>query len=161
MRVLFVCLGNICRSPLAEGVAREILRRDAPWAAVTVDSAGTAGYHLGAPPDARAQAAAASRGFNSAGHRARAVTRADFDQFELILAMDHANLAALQALAPRSGLARVQLLLDLAPRVGVREVPDPYYGGPEDFEQVLNLVEQGTRGLIEYLRNTAAVEPPR
>jgi protein-tyrosine phosphatase len=155
--VLFVCLGNICRSPTVEAVVRELAGREAPGLALTVDSAGTAGYHLGDPPDARSRAAAKRRGYDLEGHRGRQVEAADFERFDLLLAMDAANLADLRALAPPGLESRARLFLDFAPGVPLREVPDPYYGGPEAFETVLDLAEHGARGLIDHLQ---ASRPP-
>jgi protein-tyrosine phosphatase len=128
-RVLFVCLGNICRSPTAEAVFRELLRREAAGLAVDVDSAGTHGYHAGEPPDARAIAAAARRGIDMSDLRARMLEAADFERFDLVLAMDQQNFRRLQRLAPAAYRNRLRLFLDYAPDLGRREVPDPYYGG--------------------------------
>jgi protein-tyrosine phosphatase len=150
--VLFVCLGNICRSPTVEAVARELARQVAPGLALELDSAGTAAYHLGEPPDARSRAAGRRRGYDLDRHRGRQVEAADFERFDLLLAMDAANLAALRALAPPGLESRARLFLDFAPGLPVREVPDPYYGGPEAFEAVLDLAEQGSRGLIAHLQ---------
>ena len=144
MRILCVCMGNICRSPTAEAVLREMARRTAPNWSLQVDSAGTHGYHVGDPPDARAISAAARRGYDLSGLRARQLTAKDFSSFDLLLAMDEQNLAAMR----RLGEGRVELLLDYAPQLGVREVPDPYYGGVEDFERVLDWVEIAARGVI-------------
>jgi len=152
MRVLFVCLGNICRSPTAEGVARTLAAREAPELALEVDSAGTAGYHVGAAPDPRTRAAAARRGYDLGALRARMVAAEDFEHFDLILAMDRENLAALERRAPPSARGRLRLFLEFAPAQELREVPDPYYGGPNGFEEVLDLVEEATRGLLAHLR---------
>lgn len=146
-----VCLGNICRSPTAEAVLRTLASRTFPQLELQVDSAGTAAYHVGEPPDRRSQAAAARRGYDLSGLRARQVQRDDFERFDLLLAMDMANLAALQALAPPDRQGRLRLLLDCADGAGHREVPDPYYGGPEAFEQVLDLAEHAARGLLSAL----------
>jgi protein-tyrosine phosphatase len=150
--VLFVCLGNICRSPTAEGVFRKLIADAGLDGQVRVDSAGTAGYHEGAPPDARAMAAASARGFDLAGIRARRVAAADFEEFDLILAMDEDNLVDLQQVAPEGARARIMLLLDYAPGNNGRAVPDPYYGGRNGFERVLDLVTEACRGLLEDLR---------
>ena len=155
MRILFVCLGNICRSPTAEGVLRTLAAREAPELEIEVDSAGTAGYHVGAAPDARTRAAAARRGYDLSALRARVVEPADFERFELILAMDEENLRVLRARAPRGAEERLRLFLEFAPAQGVREVPDPYYGGPNGFEDVLDLVEEAARGLLAHLRQRA------
>jgi protein-tyrosine phosphatase len=155
MRILFVCLGNICRSPSAEAVLRAIAEREAPELQIEVDSAGTAGYHIGDPPDARSQAAALRRGYDMSPLRARIVEPADFERYDLILAMDENNLNVLRQRAPEAHRERVRLFLDFAPESGMGEVPDPYYGGPAGFEQVLDLVEDAARGLIAHLRERA------
>jgi protein-tyrosine phosphatase len=155
VKILFVCLGNICRSPTAEAVMGGIAVREAPDLAITVDSAGTANYHPGAPPDRRAQAAARKRAYDLSGLRARQVRNEDFAAFDLILAMDRNNLRELQERAPRGARAKVQLFLDYAPEQPVREVPDPYYGGSNGFEEVLDLIEAAARGLLRRLRTQA------
>ncbi|MBS0580953.1 MAG: low molecular weight phosphotyrosine protein phosphatase [Proteobacteria bacterium] len=155
MKILFVCLGNICRSPTAEAVTRTLAAREAPELALELDSAGTAAYHAGSPPDARTVAAAARRGYELSRLRARVVRPEDFDLFDLILAMDQENLAALRRRAPVSAQARVRLFLEFAPELERREVPDPYYGGPNGFEEVLDLAEAAARGLLAYLRRSA------
>ena len=152
MRILFVCLGNICRSPSAEAVLRDIAAREAPELRIEVDSAGTAGYHIGEPPDARSQEAARRRGYDMSAQRARIVEPVDFERFDFILAMDENNLSVLRRRAPAPLRERVQLFLDFAPDAGTQEVPDPYYGGPTGFEEVLDLVEAASRGLITHLR---------
>lgn len=152
MRILFVCLGNICRSPTAEAVLRALAAREAPELPIEVDSAGTAGYHVGQPPDPRTRAAAARRGYDLGALRARIVEPADFERFDLILAMDHENLEVLRRRAPRHTHGRLQLFLEFAPDGGPEEVPDPYYGGPNGFEEVLDLVEAAARGLLAQLR---------
>jgi protein-tyrosine phosphatase len=155
MRVLCVCLGNICRSPTAEGVLRDIAAREAPQLITTVDSAGTAGYHVGEPPDPRSVAIARERGYELSALRARQVSRSDFEQFDLMLAMDRANLAALRALAPARSPARLALFLHYTGIGAGDEVPDPYYGERGDFERVLDLVEQGSRALLAHLSEQA------
>jgi protein-tyrosine phosphatase len=152
MRVLFVCLGNICRSPSAEAVFRAIASREAPELTLEIDSAGTAGYHIGDAPDARSQEAARRRGYDMSPLRARIVAAADFERFDLILAMDTNNLDVLRRRAPAAYRERVRLFLEFAPDCGLDEVPDPYYGGPAGFEQVLDLVEEASRGLLSHLR---------
>lgn len=150
--VLFVCMGNICRSPTAEGVFRHLATTEAPDLAVHVDSAGTHAYHLGEPPDQRAQRAAERRGVSLAALRARRVVEEDFSRFDLILAMDQLNIALLEEQCPQEHSARVRLFLDYAPELGRIEVPDPYYGGSNGFELVLDLVEEASRGLLAELR---------
>jgi protein-tyrosine phosphatase len=155
MKVLFVCLGNICRSPTAEGVFRHLLAQEAPELRVEVDSAGTAGYHIGLPPDLRSQRAAHARGIDLSGLRARQVTVEDFLRFDLILAMDRDNLEELEAMRPAQSRARVRLFLEYAPELGRTEVPDPYYGDARGFEEVLNLSAAASRGLIAALEKVA------
>lgn len=150
-RVLFVCLGNICRSPTAEAVVRELARRHAAALALEVDSAGTHGYHAGDPPDERAIEAARRRGIDMSGLRARVVDAEDFRRFDLVLAMDEAVYGRLARIAPREYSARLRLFLDYAPQLGRRDVPDPYYGGATGFEEVLDLIEEGARGLLAEL----------
>jgi len=153
VKILFVCLGNICRSPTAEIVFREIITREAPELRVEIDSAGTAGYHIGEPPDARTRKAAQRRGYDMSALRARIVEPQDFARFDLILAMDRENLAVLTRRAPLEARDRVRLFMEFAPEAGSAEVPDPYYGGPNGFEEVLDLVEAASRGLLQHLRS--------
>ena len=152
MKILFVCLGNICRSPTAEGVLRTLAAREAPEVGIEVDSAGTAAYHSGEPPDLRTRQAAARRGYDLSRQRARIVEPADFERYDLILAMDRENLRVLRERAPAHAQHRLRLFLEFAPDTGLKEVPDPYYGGPNGFEEVLDLVEAATRGLLAHLR---------
>ncbi|HET7204098.1 MAG TPA: low molecular weight protein-tyrosine-phosphatase [Steroidobacteraceae bacterium] len=152
MRVLFVCMGNICRSPTAEAVFREYVRRHAPELEVEIDSAGTHDYHIGEPPDSRARRAAAGRGLDISGLRARQVEQADFERFDLILAMDRSNRAALIARSPPAYRSRVRLLLEFAEAAGREDVPDPYYGGAQGFDEVLDLVEEAAAGLLAEIR---------
>lgn len=153
MRILFVCLGNICRSPTAEGVLRTLAAREAPDLALEVDSAGTAGYHVGESPDPRTRQAAARRGYDLTALRARIVEPGDFERFDLILAMDRENLSVLRRRAPAGSRERLRLFLEFAPHGAASEdVPDPYYGGPNGFEEVLDLVEAAARGLLAHLR---------
>ena len=155
MRVLFVCLGNICRSPTAEAVVREFARRHAAALALEVDSAGTHGYHTGSPPDERAIAAARRRGIDMSDLRARVVEAGDFERFDLVLAMDESVYGRLRRIAPPRRAERVHLFLDYAPQLGRRDVPDPYYGGTTGFEEVLDLVEEAARGLLDALGTRA------
>ena len=152
VRVRFICMGNICRSPTAEAVFREVARREAQGLDIHADSAGTHAYHVGEPPDSRAVMAARRRGFGMEQLRARVVSREDFLRFDYLLAMDRQNLEHLERLAPAGHQARVQLFLEYAPEAGLVEVPDPYYGGETGFEQVLDLVEAASRGLLSALR---------
>jgi protein-tyrosine phosphatase len=151
MRILFVCMGNICRSPSAEGVFRRALARRAPELAVEIDSAGTHDYHVGEAPDTRALAAARRRGIDISGLRARRVETSDFERFDLILAMDEENVRELQRLAHRDHHERIRLMMDYAPQAVRRFVPDPYYGGGQGFEEVLDLLEEAADGLIDEL----------
>jgi protein-tyrosine phosphatase len=156
VKILFVCLGNICRSPTAEGVLRAIAARDFPTLAIEVDSAGTADYHVGEPPDRRTVAAARRRGYDLGSLRARLVRREDFRAFDQVLAMDRANLAELERRRPQGASARLGLFMEFAPDSDFDEVPDPYYGGIEDFERVLDLCEAAARGLLSRLADGAA-----
>jgi len=149
--ILFVCSGNICRSPTAEGVFRALAMREAPWLRGTIDSAGMHDFHAGEPPDPRTIAAARRRGYDLSVLRARRIEPDDFDRFDLLLAMDDGHRDGLLALAPPDRQERLRLLLDYADGAGHREVPDPYYGGPEAFEQVLDLAEHAARGLLSAL----------
>jgi len=151
-RVLMVCMGNICRSPTAEGVLRQLAAELAPELRLEVDSAGTHAYHLGEPPDARAIEHARRRGIEIGHLRARQVEARDHTRFDLILAMDEDNLARLAQRRPPDATATLQLLLDHAPGAARRQVPDPYYGGAEGFETVLDLVDAAARGLLATLR---------
>jgi protein-tyrosine phosphatase len=153
MRILFVCMGNICRSPSAEGVFRHALQMHAPDLRIEIDSAGTHEYHIGSAPDRRAIAAAARRGIDLSSLRARHVSDSDFESFDLILAMDEDNLRELQQRAPREHHGRIRLMMEFAPAALARNVPDPYYGGPEGFEHVLDLLEEAAQGLIDHLRS--------
>ena len=152
MKILFVCLGNICRSPTAAGVLRTLAAREAPELSIEVDSAGTAAYHVGEPPDPRTRQAAARRGYDLTALRARIVEPGDFERFDLILAMDRENLRVLRRRAPPGVHERLRLFLEFAPEGGSEDVPDPYYGGPNGFEEVLDLIEAAARGLLAHLR---------
>jgi protein-tyrosine phosphatase len=164
MRVLFVCMGNICRSPTAEGVMRSLLREEGLDDAIAVESAGTGGWHAGEPPDARATEAARRRGIRLEG-AARQVAPADFERFDLLVAMDRENLGELLALAPDEEAAeKVRLLREFDPasrEAADLDVPDPYYGGGGGFERVLDLVTAASRGLLDELRTAAAEGAPR
>lgn len=153
--VLFVCTGNICRSPTAEGVFRQMVRQAGLEAHIGCDSAGTAGFHQDEPPDARTQAHARRRGYDLTDLRARAVVPDDFHRFTIILAMDRGHLRDLRRRAPSGTQDKIRLFLDYAPRAnhraGPQDVPDPYYGGARGFEEVLDLVEAGCRGLLDTL----------
>lgn len=149
--VLFVCTGNICRSPTAEGVFTDLLAATPFSNRVHVDSAGTHDYHPGKHPDPRSRLAAARRGYDIAGLRARVVDAADFQRFEYVLAMDRSNYHDLERVRPGAREARLAMFLSFAPQLAIDEVPDPYYGGASGFEDVLDIVEIGSAGLIEHL----------
>ena len=149
--VLFVCLGNICRSPTAEGVFRAALVQVGLGEQVFADSAGIGDWHVGSPPDRRTIQAARRRGYDLTSLRGRQVVPADFTRFGWILAMDLSNLRALEVMRPPAFNGHLGLLLDLVPGAPVREVPDPYYGGPDGFERVLDLVEHASAELITRL----------
>ncbi len=155
MRILFVCLGNICRSPTAEGAMRTLVREAGLQEQIEIDSAGTGSWHVGSAPDERATAAAAGRGVVLDGS-ARRVRLEDFDDFDLILAMDSANLSDLRELAPDgAGRAKVRLLREFDPAsdgTGDLDVPDPYYGDGDGFERVLDLVQAACAGLLAQVR---------
>ncbi len=150
--VLFVCTGNICRSPTAEGAFRALLKANGLSEAVIVDSAGTGSWHVGESPDARASEAALRRGIDIANQRARQVKAEDFDLFDLVIAMDEGHYQQLQRLCPDHQRHRLRLFLDFAPALGVRDVPDPYYGGPDGFETVLDMIEAASAGLLAEIR---------
>ena len=152
VRVLFVCLGNICRSPTAEGVFRSVVERAGLLEHIEIDSAGTHAYHVDAPPDSRSQAAALRRGIDLSNLRGRRATRADIEQFEYILAMDRENLSNLQAICPPGLEHKLSLFLEYAPDRPEREVPDPYNGGEHGFERVLDMIEEASHGLLVHLR---------
>ena len=159
MKVLFVCLGNICRSPTAEGVLRALALRTAPQLPLEIDSAGTGDYHVGSPPDPRSQQAARKRGIDLGALRARQVVVEDFERFDLILAMDRENLRNLAKLQPAGSRARLRLFMEYADAPASLEVPDPYLGGESDFETVLDLTEAAAQGLLAELGRAAAAPP--
>ena len=160
VRVLFVCMGNICRSPLAQGVFENVLRREGLEDEVSVDSAGTGHWHVGSPPDERALSAASLRGLDLSAQRARQIAREDCQNFDYILTMDEGNYHMVSSLC--RGSAVVRPFLDFATDSPEREVPDPYYGGPDGFEHVLDLVEEASEGLLEDIgeRHLSHRAPP-
>ena len=152
-RVLFVCLGNICRSPLAQGVLENTLLKGSKRLALAADSAATHAYHTGASPDPRAIAAAARRGIDISGQQARPVNDNDFTQFDAIVVMDTSNLADLESRCPEHQRRKIMLFCDFIPAHQGEPVPDPYYGGEQGFDQVLDLLEQGMPALIQELES--------
>ncbi len=154
VNVLFVCLGNICRSPSAEGMFRALVEREGLDDHISTDSAGTGAYHTGNPPDGRAQAAARNRGVEIGDLRARQARREDFGEFQYVIAMDRSNRDDLLAICPADHEDRVHLFMDFASGTGQAEVPDPYYGGDGGFETVLDMLEDASRGLLAHIRAT-------
>ncbi len=150
--VLFVCLGNICRSPTAEAVFRERVIAAGLEEKIRIDSAGTGDWHIGRAPDPRTREAAARRGYQMDSLRARQVGQQDFYEFDVVLAMDNANLADLQAMQPADVNVTLGRFLDYSTAASVKEVPDPYYGGEDGFDRVLDLIEGGADGLLDALR---------
>ncbi|HUL93726.1 MAG TPA: low molecular weight protein-tyrosine-phosphatase [Burkholderiales bacterium] len=153
--VLFVCTGNICRSPTAEAVFRKLVAEAGLSRAVMADSAGTHGYHTGEPPDPRAQASAADRGYDLSALRARRVERSDFQRFDLIVAMDRGHFAILSRMAEPSATHKLKLMMSYARDFREEDVPDPYYGSVRDFERVLDMLEDAARGLLDSLGKPA------
>ena len=145
-------MGNICRSPTAQGVFERLVEEASLGPQIDIDSAGTHAYHVGKPPDQRATQAAAQRGIDLTTQRARRVEENDFESFDYVLAMDHSNLADLRAICPSHVQDRICLLLDFAETGHSNEVPDPYYGGAQGFERVLDMVEAGAKGLLEDIQ---------
>lgn len=152
IRVLFVCMGNICRSPTAHGVFEALVQREGLSERIFVDSAGTHSYHIGKAPDPRSQETAISRGFDLSHLRARQAISEDFEEFDYILAMDRSNYEDLQAISPPGLSDKLYLFLDFAPEVSTNEVPDPYYGGGDGFEKVFDMVEVASEGLLNRIR---------
>ncbi|MDD5057540.1 MAG: low molecular weight phosphotyrosine protein phosphatase [Sideroxydans sp.] len=158
VKVLFVCMGNICRSPTAEAVFRQRVEQAGLLEHIHIDSAGTHDYHVGDAPDARTQRAANRRGYDMSMLRGRQVTAADFARFDYVLAMDNANLAILQRLRPHDAQSHPGLFLEFAQHHSEREVPDPYYGGADGFERVLDMVEDAAQGLLRHIREQHAIK---
>lgn len=151
VKVLFVCLGNICRSPTAQGVFETLVKHEGKQSTIQVDSAGTAAWHVGSSPDPRSMATAANRAYDLSHQRARKFEVSDFHEFDYILAMDAENLSNLKQLKPSSFTGTLCLFLDFAERDDYRDVPDPYYGGDTGFELVLDLIEDASRGLLSHI----------
>ena len=154
VKVIFVCMGNICRSPTAQGVFERLVHSQGLTERILIDSAGTHAYHIGKSPDARSQAAAKGRGLDLSKQRARKVTIADIEDFDYVLAMDRTNLDDLQDMVAVAQRERVRLFMEFAERWHVDEVPDPYYGGDSGFERVLDMVEDAAAGLLAHIRRT-------
>jgi protein-tyrosine phosphatase len=152
IKILFVCMGNICRSPTAQGVFEKLVRENELSGQVYIDSAGTHAYHVGEAPDARASAVALRRGVVLAGQRARRINSADFEEFDYVLAMDEANYKDLTELCSPENYSRLYRFMDFAPDLAISEVPDPYYGGVTGFERVLDLIETASTGLLADIR---------
>jgi protein-tyrosine phosphatase len=153
VRVLFVCMGNICRSPTAHGVFEALVRSQGLAQLIEVDSAGTHAYHVGELPDRRSQEVAQQRGLDLDYQRARRVASDDMAEFDYILAMDEANLEDLRQICPEPFQEKLTLFMSFAPHYGQREVPDPYYGGEQGFERVFDMVEEASKGLLEVIRS--------
>lgn len=157
VKVLFVCLGNICRSPTAEGVFRKHVLEAGLEDRIHVDSAGTHAYHVGEPPDQRAQETAARRGIDLSTLRGRRATQADLDEFDYVLAMDTENFHNLHAIAEEHHKPRIQLFLEFAPELEDSEVPDPYYGGPSGFDRVIDMIDEAAAGLLQEIRSRYSI----
>lgn len=152
VKVLFVCMGNICRSPTAQGVFEALVEREGLAQHIGIDSAGTHAYHVGEPPDQRSQQAAKRRGIDLSTQRARKVRPEDFFEFDYVLAMDRSNYEILRDTCHPDYQDRLRLFLEFAPQHGEQDVPDPYYGGAQGFERVLDLIEAAAAGLLAELR---------
>jgi protein-tyrosine phosphatase len=150
-RILFVCLGNICRSPMAEGVFRRVVAEEGLTEHFIIDSAGLGDWHIGQAPDHRAQKAARSRGIDISDQSARQVMDEDFDRFDLLLVMDGSNYDELKARAPHEARAKIRPFLDYAPHAATKDVPDPFFGGKEGFDHALDLIEAAAHGLLGSL----------
>jgi protein-tyrosine phosphatase len=150
-RLLFICLGNICRSPMAEGAFRRVAAEEGVLDRFEIDSAGLGDWHVGQAPDYRAQRAAGQRGIDISGQSARQIAREDFARFDLLLAMDGSNYDELAELAPRNAKHKIHRFLDFAPHAGTKDVPDPFFGEAEGFDHALDLIEEAARGLLAEL----------
>ena len=156
-RLLFVCLGNICRSPMAEGAFRHVAAEQGVLDRFEIDSAGLGSWHVGQAPDHRAQKAADQRGIDISGQSARQIRSSDFTSFDLLLAMDGSNYGELVQLAPKGERHKIRRFLDFAPHAGTKDVPDPFFGEAEGFDRALDLIDEAARGLLaELLRDETA-----
>lgn len=158
VKVLFVCMGNICRSPTAEGVFTKLVQEHKLEKHFKIDSAGTHAYHVGNAPDSRAQSVARERGIDLSHLRARQVVFGDFEDFDYVLAMDDDNYSILIESCPEQHRSKVKYFLDYAPHLNEREVPDPYYGGSYGFERVLDMVEQASAGFLQALQESGRIK---
>jgi protein-tyrosine phosphatase len=152
VKVLFVCMGNICRSPTAQGAFEQLVEKHELVGRIVIDSAGTHAYHIGEAPDVRATETAKRRGIDLSKQQARRVSAADFDEFDYVLAMDSSNYADLSELCSPEHTGKLRLFLEFASIPGVNEVPDPYYGGATGFERVLDMIEAASAGLLAEIR---------
>jgi protein-tyrosine phosphatase len=159
--ILFVCLGNICRSPMAEGVFRRVVAEEGLDEHFVIDSAGLGDWHIGQAPDHRAQNAARSRGIDISEQSARQIVDEDFDRFDLLLVMDGSNYDELKARAPHEARAKIRPFLDFAPNVGTKDVPDPFFGGAEGFDHALDLIEAAAHGLLASLMDRERMRAKR
>ncbi|MGZ8143992.1 MAG: low molecular weight protein-tyrosine-phosphatase [Methylosarcina sp.] len=158
IKVLFVCMGNICRSPTAEGMFTKLVNERNLAHLFEIDSAGTHDYHIGKAPDSRSQQAAKERGIDLTHLRARQVQEDDFENFDYVLAMDKDNYSILIHACPEHYQNKIKFFLEYAPHLGIREVPDPYFGGAHGFERVLDMVEEASLGLLAALQNTGKIK---
>jgi protein-tyrosine phosphatase len=158
IKVLFVCMGNICRSPTAEGVFSKLVKDHNLEARFVIDSAGTHAYHVGTEPDLRSQATALGRGIDISSLRARKVIHGDFSDFDFLLAMDDENYSILINACPEEYRTKIRYFLDYAPHLNERQVPDPYYGGQYGFERVLDMVEEASVGFLKTLRESGSIK---
>lgn len=152
VKVLFVCMGNICRSPTAHGVFRALVEQEGLAEVIEIDSAGTHAYHVGSEPDRRAQETARRRGIDLSDLVARRVEGVDFESFDYVVAMDQDNFMSLSAICPDQHVDKIHMFMDFAPAMRTREVPDPYYGGASGFERVFDLVQAAAEGLLAEIR---------
>lgn len=154
IRVLFVCLGNICRSPTAEGVFRDLIAREGLSDKIATDSCGTSGWHKGEPPDNRAREEATRRGIKIDDLKSRETRNSDFSDFDFIIAMDDNNFKTLTAMSPAEHASKIHMFLAFAPDVSITQVPDPYYGGTDGFANVFDMIDAASHGLLSHIRDT-------